>query len=64
VQAEVGRYQATAFPQGVLSGSVRGADTVVVTGRRTVPLPVIHWLGVGAVTISASADASARQLSA
>jgi uncharacterized membrane protein len=62
VQAAVGRYQATAFPQGALSGTVRGGDTVVVTGTRTVPLPVIRWLGVGDVSISASADASARQL--
>lgn len=64
VQTAVGRYQAQTYPDGALSGSVRGSDTVVVNGSRTVDLPVISWLGIGDVTISASAEASARQLGA
>ena len=62
VQTAVGKYQAETYPQGALAGTVRGGDTVVVTGARTVDLPVISWLGIGNVTISATADASARQL--
>lgn len=62
VQTAVGRYQAQTFPQGTLAGSVRGGDTVVVTGSRTVDLPVISWLGIGDVTVHATADASASQL--
>lgn len=62
VQSAVGRYQAQVYPDGTLAGSVRGSDTVVVTGSRTVDLPVISWLGIGDVTIRATAEASARQL--
>lgn len=62
VQSAVGRYQAQVYPNGALAGSVRGSDTVVVTGSRTVDLPVISWLGIGDVTIRATAEASARQL--
>ncbi|HSP36831.1 MAG TPA: pilus assembly protein TadG-related protein [Frankiaceae bacterium] len=62
VQSAVNRYRAETYPAGQLAGSVRGGDTVVVTGRRTVDLPIIRWLGIGSVTISANAEASARQL--
>jgi Flp pilus assembly protein TadG len=62
VQLAVGRYQAQTYPEGRLTGSVRGGDTVVVAGSRTVKLPAIDWLGIGDVTISANAEASARQL--
>jgi uncharacterized membrane protein len=62
VQSSVSRYQAQTYPEGSLAGTVRNGDTVVVTGRRTVDLPVIDWLGIGDVTISARAEASARQL--
>lgn len=62
VQSAVGRYQSQTYPQGSLSGSVRDGDTVVVTGARTVELPVIDWLGIHGVTITANAEASARQL--
>jgi uncharacterized membrane protein len=62
VQSAVRRYQAQTYPEGTLSGSVRGGDTVVVTGTRVVDLPGVSWLGIGDVTISADAEASARQL--
>jgi Flp pilus assembly protein TadG len=64
VQAAVGRYQAETAPEAALAGGVRSGDTVVVTGRRSVELPMVRWLGIGTVTISASAEASARQLQA
>jgi uncharacterized membrane protein len=64
VQAAVGRYRARTYPQGALSATVRDGDTVVVSGSRTVALPVIDRLGIGDVTINARAEASARQLSA
>jgi uncharacterized membrane protein len=62
VQSAVGRYAAETYPDGALSGTVRNGDTVVVTGRRTVAIPVVRWLGIGDVTITARAEASARQL--
>jgi uncharacterized membrane protein len=62
VQAAVGRYRAQTYPDGALTGSVRGGDTVVVRGTRTVALPVVSWLGIGDVTVTADAEASARQL--
>jgi uncharacterized membrane protein len=64
VQSAVSRYQTQTYPDGSLSGSVANGDTVVVTGRRTVELPAIDWLGIGDVTLSARAEASARQLTA
>jgi hypothetical protein len=62
VQAAVSRYQEQTYPDGTLAGSVRNADIVVVDGHRTVDLPAIAWLGIGKVTISARAEASAQQL--
>jgi Flp pilus assembly protein TadG len=64
VQSAVGRYQAQTYPQGALAGTVRDGDTVVVRGTRTVDLPGVGWLGIGDVTITADAEASARQLGA
>jgi uncharacterized membrane protein len=64
VQAAVSRYQVQTYPDGALASSVQNGDTVVVTGRRTVDLPGIAWLGIGDVDISARAEASARQLTA
>lgn len=62
VQSAVRRYQAQTYPDGSLTGSVRGGGTVVVTGSRNVDLPGIAWLGIGDVTITANAEASSRQL--
>lgn len=62
VRSAVGRYQATSYQEGTLAASVRGGDTVVVTGHRRVALPGIAWLGIGDVGIDATAEASAREL--
>ena len=55
VQAVVARYRRS--PHSVLDAAVEGGDTVVVTGRRDVDLPLLGYLSVGSVTVSASARA-------
>ena len=60
VQEVVGRYPRK--PDSSLAASVEGVDTVVVTGRRSVALPLLRSLGVGSVTISASARARTHVL--
>lgn len=62
VQSAVSRYQQQTDAQAALAASVRDGDTVVVDGTRSVDLPVVRWLGIGNVTIHASADASSREL--
>lgn len=60
VQAVVARYSRR--PDSSLAAAVEGRDTVVVTGRRTVDLPLLRSLGVGSVTVSASARARTHVL--
>lgn len=62
VQGAVARYQSEAAPQSTLAAGVTGGDRVVVTGTRTVNLPVSRLLGIGAVTVQARAEASSTQL--
>ncbi len=66
VQGAVARYQAEAAPDSALtasvSGSVSGADRLVVTGSRTVTLPVSRLLGIAPVTVRARAEASSDKL--
>ena len=60
VQAVVARYRRS--PDSVLDAAVEGGDTVVVTGRRDVDLPLLGYLSVGSVTVSASARARSHVL--
>ncbi|MGZ4666072.1 MAG: pilus assembly protein TadG-related protein [Frankiaceae bacterium] len=60
VQAVVTRYPRR--PDSSLVAAVEGGDTVVVTGRRAVDLPLLRSLGVGAVTVSANARAKTHVL--
>jgi uncharacterized membrane protein len=53
VQAAVERYD----PSGELTAALRDGETVVVTGRRTVHLPVVGFLGIHPVTVVAHAAA-------
>jgi len=74
VQGAVARYQAEAAPDSALtasvsgsvsgnvSGNVSGADRIVVTGSRTVTLPVSRLLGIAPVTVRARAEASSDRL--
>ena len=66
VQGAVAHYQAEAAPDSALtaslSGSASGADRIVVTGSRTVTLPVSRLLGIAPVTVRARAEASSNRL--
>lgn len=70
VQGAVARYQAEAAPDsaltasvsGSVSGNVSGAGRIVVTGSRTVTLPVSRLLGIAPVTVRARAEASSNRL--
>ncbi len=64
VQGAVARYQAEAAPQSSLVAAVTGGDHVVVTGSRTVALPVSRLLGIGPLTVRARAEANSGQLGA
>nr|WP_322752007.1 MULTISPECIES: pilus assembly protein TadG-related protein [unclassified Frankia] len=59
VAATVAGYQVDADPSGhtVLTAQLLNPTTVRVTGSRTVVLPVVALLGIGPVTVTASADA-------
>nr|WP_239308171.1 pilus assembly protein TadG-related protein [Frankia sp. Cj3] len=59
VTAAVAGYQADADPSGhtLLTAQLLNPATVRVTGTRTVVLPVVALLGIGPVTVTASADA-------
>ncbi|WP_250279183.1 pilus assembly protein TadG-related protein [Frankia sp. Cppng1_Ct_nod] len=59
VAATVAQYQTDADPSGrtVLTAELLNPTTVRVTGTRTVDLPVVTILGIGPVTVTASADA-------
>lgn len=61
VQAEVARYAAGADLQASVEHGTDG-DTVVVTGRRSVNLPFVSALGIGAVTVTATSRASSIRL--
>nr|WP_242606564.1 pilus assembly protein TadG-related protein [Protofrankia symbiont of Coriaria ruscifolia] len=59
VAAIVAQYQSDADPSGrmTLTAQLLDPATVRVTGTRTVDLPVVTILGIGPVTVTASADA-------
>jgi Flp pilus assembly protein TadG len=59
VAETVADYQLQADPSGrsQLTGTLVDPTTVRVEGRRTVKLPVIDMLGIGSVTVTASAEA-------
>jgi len=59
VLTTVADYQARADPSGatVLSGSLVDENTVEVQGSRVVDLPLVGFLGIGPVTVHATADA-------
>jgi Flp pilus assembly protein TadG len=59
VMTTVADYQDSADPSGAtqLSASLLDADTVEVRGSRVVDLPLVGFLGVGPVTVHATADA-------
>lgn len=59
VLTTVADYQDNADPSGStqLSASLVDADTVEVRGSRVVELPLVGFLGVGPVTVHATADA-------
>ncbi|WP_346434277.1 pilus assembly protein TadG-related protein [Candidatus Protofrankia californiensis] len=59
VAATVAQYQSDADPSGrmMLTAQLLDPTTVRVTGTRTVDLPVVTILGIGPVTVTASADA-------
>ncbi|AEH08628.1 MULTISPECIES: pilus assembly protein TadG-related protein [Protofrankia] len=59
VAATVAQYQSDADPSGRMALTAQLVDpaTVRVTGTRTVTLPVVAILGIGPLTITASADA-------
>jgi uncharacterized membrane protein len=59
VQAAVSTYQQEEDPSGAtqLSGTLVDGVTVEVRGSRVVTLPLVGFLGVGPVTVSAAADA-------
>ncbi|MBL7491988.1 hypothetical protein I6A60_10860 [Frankia sp. AgB1.9] len=59
VMTTVADYQDSADPSGStqLSATLVDADTVEVQGSRVVDLPLIGFLGVGPVTVHATADA-------
>lgn len=64
VEAAVARYEGDGR-SSELSASVAHAatgDTVVVTGRRAVRLPFASFLGIGAVTVTATSSASSVRL--
>lgn len=60
VMTTVADYQQSADPSGStqLSASLVDAGTVEVQGSRVVDLPLIGFLGVGPVTVHATADAA------
>jgi Flp pilus assembly protein TadG len=60
VQSVVARYRRS--PASSLDAAVEGGDTVLVSGRREVSLPLLRRLGVGSVTVAASARARAHVL--
>nr|WP_238430029.1 pilus assembly protein TadG-related protein [Frankia nepalensis] len=59
VLTAVADYQYRADPSGatVLTASLLDENTVQVQGSRVVELPLVGFLGVGPVTVHASADA-------
>ncbi|WP_250290273.1 MULTISPECIES: pilus assembly protein TadG-related protein [unclassified Frankia] len=59
VAATVAQYQSDADPSGrtTLTAELVEPATVRVTGIRTVTLPVVAILGIGPLTVTASADA-------
>ncbi len=62
VQGAVAHYQAEAAPDSALTAGVSGTDRIVVTGSRTVTLPVSRLLGIAPVTVRARAEASSNRL--
>jgi Flp pilus assembly protein TadG len=60
VQDAVSRYPA---PDGTrLTAAVAGSSQVTVSGRRTVRLPLVQFLGIGQVEVVASAQAETRRM--
>ena len=60
VQSVVARYRRS--PDSALDAAVEGGDTVVVSGRREVSVPLLRHLGVASVTVAANARARAHVL--
>jgi uncharacterized membrane protein len=64
VLTTVADYQATADPSGAtqLTASLPDPTTVEVQGSRVVTLPLVGFLGIGPVTVTAASDAQTRVL--
>jgi uncharacterized membrane protein len=61
VQDAVSQYPTSDGTQ--LTAGVQGNSQVTVSGRRTVRLPLVRFLGIGEVDVVASAQAETRRVS-